>query len=143
MTVAVDTSVLVAGVLVRHEHHIPSRDELERLAASDPAPRLPVHALLESYSVLTRLPAPHRIAPRQARTLLQGSFASWRLAAAPEDVWSFLEAAADAAIAGGSLYDALIVESALGAGARELVTWNVAHFERVARGRLAVRAPRG
>lgn len=141
MKIVVDTSVLVAGVLAGHEHHVVSQRELDRLAARKPRPWLPGHALLESYSVLTRLPAPHRIAPRDARQLLHGSFGAWAIAGLPEDLWSFLDDAARSAVAGGALYDALIVESGLRVGARELVTWNTTHFERVARGRLVVRAP--
>jgi predicted nucleic acid-binding protein len=141
MSTAVDTSVLIAGVLARHEHHSASHRELERLAASDSEVWLPVHAVLESYSVLTRLPPPHRIAPLDARELLRGSFGTWALAGPPGDVWSFLADSAARSVAGGAVYDALIVESALRVGARELVTWNVSHFERVARGRLVVRTP--
>ncbi len=141
MATAVDTSVLVAGVLAWHEHHARSHQELERLGTAVPVPCLPFHALLESYSVLTRLPAPQRIGPHDARRLLHGSFSRWTLAYAPQDVWSVLEDAAAHAVAGGAIYDAVIVESALRAGAQELVTWNVTHFERVARGRLAVRVP--
>ncbi|MCA1779881.1 MAG: hypothetical protein LC637_10995 [Xanthomonadaceae bacterium] len=42
---------------------------------------------------------------------------------------------------GGAVYDALIVESALAAGADEIVTWNVNHFQRAAADRLKVRPP--
>ena len=58
------------------------------------------------------------------------------------NVWNLLAHLADNEIIGGMVYDALIVDSALAAGAREMVTWNIAHFERVANGRLIVRQPR-
>jgi len=44
-------------------------------------------------------------------------------------------------VTGGAIYDAVILEAALEAGARELLTWNAADFERLSRGRLAVRTP--
>jgi predicted nucleic acid-binding protein len=141
MSVAVDSSVLVAAVLAGHEHHMASHLELERLAGSDPGPWLPVHALVEAYSVLTRLPLPHRLAAHDARALLQGSFGSWRLAGPPPDIWTFLSEAADDSIVGGTIYDALIIESALSVGVHELLTWNLAHFERVSRRRFIIRTP--
>jgi len=39
--------------------------------------------------------------------------------------------AADAAIAGGALYDALIARCALKAKAKNIYTWNTKHFERL------------
>jgi len=141
MAVALDSSVLIAAVLAWHEHHPASYQEVERLAASDTAGIIPAHALLESYSVITRLPAPHRLCPKDARDLLDGSFRAWVTAPAPEQIWSLIEQIAEAEMMGGAVYDALIVQSALAAGATEIVTWNVNHFRRAAAGRLRVRAP--
>ena len=142
MTTAVDSSVLIAGMMSWHEQHTASRSELEALAQSTPAPVLPAHALVECYSVLTRMPAPHRIAAHDAHALLSGSFAAWDVVGGTHNVWSLLAHLADNEIIGGMVYDALIVDSALAAGAREIVTWNISHFERVANGRLIVRQPR-
>ena len=73
---AADTSVIVASLLTWHEHHAPSRRALE--TAMDDAPLvIPVPALVESYAVLTRLPAPHRLSPRDAHVLLRENFAHW------------------------------------------------------------------
>ena len=63
------------------------------------------------------------------------------LAGPPGNIWPFLSDAAASSITGGAIYDALIVESALHVGARELVTWNPAHLDRAARGRLGARTP--
>lgn len=52
--IAVDTSAVIAGFAAWHELH---REARRALGGN---PRLPGHAALESYSVLTRLPAPHR-----------------------------------------------------------------------------------
>ncbi|TVS11129.1 MAG: PIN domain-containing protein [Wenzhouxiangella sp.] len=141
MSVALDSSVLIAAVLDWHEHHPASHQEVERLAASDGAAVIPTHALLESYSVITRLPAPHRLRPNDARDLLDGSFRDWVTAPAPEQIWSLIGQLADAEMVGGAAYDALIVESALAAGAVEIVTWNINHFQRAAANRLKVRSP--
>jgi len=141
MLVALDSSVLIAAILVWHEHHSASHREVERLAASDADAVIPTHALLESYSVITRLPAPHRLCPSDARQLLDGSFRDWVTAPYPEQIWSLIGRIADTETTGGAVYDALIVESALAAGADEVVTWNVSHFQRAAADRLKVRSP--
>ena len=141
MSVALDSSVLIAAVLAWHEHHPASYREVERLASSDTAAVIPTHALLESYSVITRLPAPHRLCPNDARKLLEGSFRDWVTAPAPAQIWTLIGRIADAEMIGGTVYDALIVESALAAGADEIVTWNVNHFQRAVADRLQVRPP--
>jgi hypothetical protein len=51
---AVDTSVVVAAFASWHEHHVLARKAMAS------RPRLVAQAAVESYSVLTRLPPPHR-----------------------------------------------------------------------------------
>ena len=91
--------------------------------------------------MITRLPAPHRLCPSDARKLLEGSFHDWVTAPYPEQIWSLIGRIAGTGTTGGAVYDALIVESALAAGADEIVTWNVSHFQRVAVDPLKVRSP--
>lgn len=50
-----DTSVLVPALAAWHEHHDIARPVVAAATA------LPGHVLMETLSVLTRLPAPHRI----------------------------------------------------------------------------------
>ena len=100
--IALDTSVVVAALLGCHEAH-----EAARQAARGGA--IPAHALLESYSVLTRLPAPHRLAPDVASRLLAGWFPAGRLLLPSSGlVASLVARLADAGIGGGSAYDALV-----------------------------------
>jgi hypothetical protein len=54
---AVDSGVVIATFASWHEHHGIAR---KAMAAR---PRLIAHAAVESYSVLTRLPPPHRASP--------------------------------------------------------------------------------
>lgn len=64
----VDTSVSVAAFTSWHEGH---KGAAEVLGAGA---RLPAHCALESYSVLTRLPPPHRVAAGLARSFLRSRF---------------------------------------------------------------------
>lgn len=59
-----DTSVLVPALLSWHERHDDARRAVHGVRG------VPAHVLVESYSVLTRLPAPSRLAPAAAADLL-------------------------------------------------------------------------
>jgi len=91
----------------------------------------PAHAIIEAYAVLTRLPAPHRLAPADAWTLINANFVQGRSVAALPAAGqaALLQRLAAAAIGGGRTYDALIAATAAHAGADELLTFNPRHFE--------------
>ncbi len=146
MVTALDSSVLVAGLLPWHEHHESARAILRRLLVGkqrDRRPVLPVHALFETYSVLTRLPAPYRVQPSQAFELLAGLVRQRMELAQLETgrAWQLLERLRDDEIVGGAVYDALIATTARDAGSECLVTLNRSHFERVAPDGLSVTGP--
>ena len=106
---AVDTSVVVAAFATWHDGHRAA------LAALDRQPRLPAHVLLESYSVLTRLPPPHRTSPATASSFLELRFTALGLRQA--DYRGLVATAMRGGLAGGSVYDALIAWTAKRAGA--------------------------
>ena len=62
---ACDTSLLVPALVGWHAAHEESRDALAREVT-----HLPAHVVLECYSVLTRMPAPHRVTPADAARAL-------------------------------------------------------------------------
>ena len=62
---AVDTSVVIAGFAAWHDGHDAALTVLDR------GPRVPAHVLIESYSVLTRFPPPHRTPPAIAMSFLK------------------------------------------------------------------------
>jgi predicted nucleic acid-binding protein len=140
--VALDTSVIVASLLTWHEQHVPSLRALE--AAMDEGQlAVPVPALVESYAVITRLPAPHRLSPRDAHILLESNFAASARAdgLTGGDCWAMLAALAARSIAGGRTYDAQILAAAIKSGARALLTLNVEDFAALARDEIEIRSP--
>ena len=58
--VSIDTSCLIALVWAEHEHHSATTTIVSQRLDAGAELALAGHALLEAYSVLTRLPAPHR-----------------------------------------------------------------------------------
>jgi predicted nucleic acid-binding protein len=137
-----DTSCLVAAVCEWHSHHEPTRREIERRTAAGESPTLAAHSLAEAYSVLTRLPVPHRLRPEDALAVLEANWSQARLVAlGPADYRSALRRCRDAGIGGGAVYDALIASCARKARVATVVTWDVAGFERFLEDEPAVRTP--
>jgi predicted nucleic acid-binding protein len=87
-------------------------------------------ALVKAYAVLTRLPFPHRLSAEDALALLEANFmAETRLVALDSKSYqSLLRRAPRESIAGGRVYDAVIMECALKAGSGALLTFNDADF---------------
>ena len=112
--IAVDTSVVVAGFASWHEGHRVAMAALAR------APRVPAHVLIETYSVLTRLPVPHRAPAHLVAAFLAETFPAPPLALPPREHLLLLEQAAALGISGGSIHDALIAATARHVKARLL-----------------------
>ena len=109
--IAVDTSVVVAGFASWHEAHESAAAVLTK------GPRLPAHVALESYSVLTRLPPPHRPAADLVGEFLRARFPDPLLTLPGGKQASLLTHAIAEGIVGGAIYDALIAATARHAGA--------------------------
>jgi predicted nucleic acid-binding protein len=99
---AVDTSVAVAALTAWHASH-----ESARRAAADAV--ISAHARLETYSVLTRLPAPHRLRPDVASELLAHWFPDAKVIVPSVRLSrSIVERCNRAEVHGGAVYDALV-----------------------------------
>lgn len=139
---ALDTSVLVAALQSWHEDHERSLTAVAE-ALEEPPVVVPYHALLETYSVLTRLPKPLRLAPKTAVDLLRRTLEGKAEMVQTEATkgLAFLDDLREREVAGGAVYDALIATSAAEAGATTLLTLNRKHFERIAPEGITVAVP--
>lgn len=130
--IAADATVLVAAVIAWHERHRAAATALEAALARKTL-LLPAPALIESYSVLTLLPAQHRLVHADAFHLLRSSFATARLVGPrTRDTWSSLRRWSVAPIGGTDVYDALLLAIAKDAGAKTLLTFRRNDLERLA-----------
>jgi predicted nucleic acid-binding protein len=110
-----DTSVLVASFASWHEHHAAALAAMARVNV------VVGHCLIEVYSVLTRLPAPHRMTPEVVAAQLRMSFQRHEvIALSASDQRSLVATCASQGIGGGAVYDAAIAATALKARARLL-----------------------
>lgn len=103
---AADTSLVIAAFASWHESHEGARRAL------DGGLRLIEHCALETYSVLTRLPAPHRTAGPVVREFLKARFPEPFLRLSARSYKDFILALADHGVTGGTAYDALVAATA-------------------------------
>jgi predicted nucleic acid-binding protein len=112
--IAPDTSVVVAAFVSWHEGHRAA------LAALSRGSRLPAHVATETYSVLTRLPRPHRVTAEVVVGYLTERFNDSWLTLSQNEQSALLREASSKGITGGAVYDALIAVTARHAGATVL-----------------------
>ena len=125
-----DTSCMIPAVCDWHDHHERAAAELERRFARQERMVVAAPALVEAYAVLTRLPAPYRLASKVALALLKGNFMS-RGKIVALDARSYqrlLRRAPETDIRGGRMYDAVIAACAVRAKTTTLLTFNEEHF---------------
>jgi predicted nucleic acid-binding protein len=108
---AADSSVAVAAFASWHEHHAVAR------AALEPGTRLVGHSAVETYSVLTRLPPPHRAPANIVREFLLERFTADYLVLDPASLKAWLAGLPEMGVSGGATYDALIGATAAAGGA--------------------------
>ena len=130
---AIDTSVIVAAHLSRHDHHKASFKALAATLEAEESIILPLPALTEAYAVLTRFPTPDRLSPADAFQVLQRSFREVALivSLSGHDAWPFFADLSQSGYAGGVTYDFHILACAVKGGAERILTLNTRHFERL------------
>lgn len=112
---AADTSLVVAAFASWHEKHEAARHAL------DAGLRLIEHCALETYSVLTRLPPPHRAPGVVVRDFLSARFPQPLLRLSARAYRHFVLGLPEQGVAGGAAYDALVAATAT-ANRADLVT---------------------
>jgi predicted nucleic acid-binding protein len=125
-----DTSCIVAAICSWHEHHERASFEIQSRLNRKQRMVMAAPALVEAYSVLTRLPAPHRLSPDAALSLIEANFMQGIQTAAltASGYALLLRAAPDTGISGGRIYDAVIAACARKANVDTLLTFNDLHF---------------
>lgn len=126
-----DTSCMVAALCAWHEHHERAAREIERRLSDGAVLVAAAPALVETYAVLTRLPAPHRLSPAVSLALLEANFMVddvLTVALEADAYLRLLRRAPEGGIAGGGVYDAVIVACALAGKVDTLLTFNERQF---------------
>ena len=132
MRVLLDTNCLVAYAIAAHEFHAATFNEVERRRHVADEFLVASHSLTEAYSVLTRMPPPYRLTPADALAAIDATWGKTEtVALTAAELWRALKISAKAEIRGGRIYDAVIGACAHKAKAKEILTWNIRHFDGV------------
>jgi predicted nucleic acid-binding protein len=106
----VDTSVVVAAFAAWHEQHEVADDTVAT------GVQLVAHCAIETFSVLTRLPPPHRAPGRLVRDFLAARFVDPFVALDAIGYRALIPRLVELGISGGAVYDALVAATASAAG---------------------------
>lgn len=109
--IAVDSSVAIAAFGEWHELNAEACTILDEGAA------IPAHAMLETYSVLTGFPPPHRATPDLVDTWLDDRFPTILPPPPADEQRDLVRTMAREGRPGGAIYDALVALTAKLAGA--------------------------
>jgi predicted nucleic acid-binding protein len=130
MRVALDTSVLVAGLVAAHPHHARATWWLRRPAGTEPVASW--HAYAEAWAVLTALPMEPRLTGDVAAAVLDRLARFVRFVAPTAGTYEAAVSRCNArSLRSGAVYDALHLVTAEGEGAELLLTFNVDDFARM------------
>lgn len=102
MRQAADTSISIPALLEDHEAHDHAEGALSLCEVTI------AHVAVETYSVLTRLPPPHRVEPLDAAGIVDARLPDTWVTLDAEACKALPQRFAEARIAGGVSYDALI-----------------------------------
>lgn len=108
---AADTSVIVAAFGGWHEHHAAARKVISSGVA------LIGQCAAEAYSVLTRLPPPHRAPANVVAAFMASAFPEPPLVLHAAGYGDLAQRLAALGISGGATYDAIVALTAAGSGA--------------------------
>ncbi len=120
MTIFLDTSILIPSFYGDHLHHDASIRILDRLETDSGF--CGSYSLLETYSVLTRMPGKYRVPAERARLFVASLRQRVQTVALTETEYSgLIDHYAAAGIVGGAIYDAAPARCALKANAEVLL----------------------
>ena len=125
-----DTSVMVAALAHWHgDHERASRALIERRERGETM-LIAGRTIVETFAVLTRLPAAQRLTPAVARDMIEPSFVTGvRIVAMPPAGYrQLLERSASLNLSGSGAHDAEIAFCAIAAEVDAFLTFNKRHF---------------
>lgn len=130
--VALDTSVIVAGVLPQHPRHGPCAEWLRRGERGEITLTMATHGIAETFATLTSRTPNLSVPPRQALALIRHLLGFVEPVDVPSAKYMELIAhSAKAGLSSGVIYDAIHHAAAVQAGAERLLTLNFRDFYRL------------
>jgi predicted nucleic acid-binding protein len=136
MRTFLDTNVLVAACVAGHEHHARALPLVQNVHEGGNEGFVSAHGLLETHSILTRLPHVPRISALQASSLIADNFVQHFsvVALTGREYCELALRLGKDNVVGGKAYDALHLACAQKCGADRIYTFNVRDFMQLAGG---------
>lgn len=134
MKLMLDTSVMVALIVAGHPEHAQTLARFKRLQTKKDTLVLCMHSLVELYAVLTRMPASPKIGPDLAKRLIKDNIEQLGIKTISLDALDYmavLDEMTSLGLAGGLVYDMLIVQAARKSKSEGILTLNQSDFRRL------------
>jgi predicted nucleic acid-binding protein len=126
-----DTNVLIAASIAHHPHHEACSKRLAQIRRSGAS--CAAHTLAETYSTLTREGKGYSVPPLIALQILSSVKENFDLVSlTANEMMQTISSAAERALPGPLIYDALILACARKIQARSIYTNDVQDFKRIA-----------
>ena len=127
---ALDTGVVVAALMSWHDAHPRAHHAVQSCRRAELV--LPRTTPVQTFSVMTRLPSGYGVTAERAREMLRNTFAGRGAAVVqdPPEPWDLVDRAVRAGARGGGIHDFKILECAVAAKAKRLLTLDAADFRR-------------
>lgn len=135
--------MVVAALLQRHPHHGAAFPHFLAVREGGLQGHLTTHGLAELFATLTTLPLKPRIAPSDARRLIEKSVLPYfqLIPLGPAEYREALSVTTSQNLASGAIYDALHLVGARVADCQALFTLNLRHFRALAPGDPLILSP--
>jgi predicted nucleic acid-binding protein len=126
-----DTNLLIAGAFLNHEWNSLAAKQLEQVFDKKIIGCICAHSIAEFYAVATRYPKTPMPAPI-AQEFLDDTLKHFEITElGASDYNAVIARVSNLSLVGGAIFDALIAQAALKAGADQLLTFNPKHFSRL------------
>jgi predicted nucleic acid-binding protein len=128
--ILLDTSVLIAAVIAKHDSHAKAFPVLERVQNEKDEGFVAAHSLAEMYAILTKLPPPFRHSPEQAfLSIEENVLKHFKISSLTgNDYTALIRESAVLGIQGGTIYDAVLLKAAEKVNPDRIYTLTLKHF---------------
>lgn len=138
-----DTSVLVAALVDQLGNHEAAFRALQQYTSSENDGFCSTHTLAECYATMTALPVARRISPEEARLVIEDTIVEriGVVSLGEKDYRAVLGDVAALGLSSGAIYDALHAQCARKERVDQILTYNLADFERFELDGISIAAP--
>ena len=129
MKIGIDTNIFIAALHANHPNNTAACLWLNRVLPKNEI-IIAEHSLLETYSVLTRLPVKWRLTPAETILLIKNNIKDQiTIVHFPNKNFMFwIDKTALNNIEGGQIYDSYIIKTLISAKVDAIATFNISHF---------------